>query len=219
MPPVSGLLQPTEIRPLVEAAEPVSRPGANTSLFAALRGWQRGSTSLLTTIEVMARPPRPAYCPTGSTVVAGPPSAPMSMRRILSMPAPASFDRRLPPPDRVSTPGGALGGPDGPGTRGFDAVPIGTFCGITLPSTESRTTVAGSAQPAAGTFCGGSLSAPPGGQTPLSQESIAKADRLPSPMARITVAAPRTMSPPAKTPGMLVMPYSSASRYPYSLTV
>ena len=35
----------------------------------------------------------------------------------------------------------------------------------------------------------------------------------------MTVAAPRTMSPPANTPGMLVMPYSSAIRYPYSFTV
>ena len=34
---------------------------------------------------------------------------------------------------------------------------------------------------------------------------------LPSPMARITVAAPRMMSPPAYTPGMLVAHFSSAS--------
>ncbi len=60
MPPVSGLLQPTEMRPLVEAADPVSMPGAKTSLLAALSGWQRGSTSALTTRDVMARPPRPA---------------------------------------------------------------------------------------------------------------------------------------------------------------
>ncbi len=35
----------------------------------------------------------------------------------------------------------------------------------------------------------------------VSQRSIAAAARLPSPIARMTVAAPRTMSPPAKTPG------------------
>ena len=46
---------------------------------------------------------------------------------------------------------------------------------------------------------------------PLSHASIAAAARLPSPMARMTVAAPRTMSPPAKTPGMLVIPYSSVT--------
>ena len=44
---------------------------------------------------------------------------------------------------------------------------------------------------------------------------MALAARLPSPMARMTVAAPRTMSPPAKTPGKLVMPFSSATMLPY----
>ena len=43
----------------------------------------------------------------------------------------------------------------------------------------------------------------------FSQRWIELAARLPSPMARITVAAPRTMSPPANTPGMLVIPDSS----------
>jgi hypothetical protein len=47
--------------------------------------------------------------------------------------------------------------------------------------------------------------------SPFSQRLIAAAARLPSPMARITVAAPRTMSPPANTPGMLVMPCSSVT--------
>src|SRR3989304_1299316 len=47
---------------------------------------------------------------------------------------------------------------------------------------------------------------------------MAWAERLPSPMARITVAAPRTMSPPANTPGMLVMPCSSVTMYPHGLT-
>ncbi len=42
---------------------------------------------------------------------------------------------------------------------------------------------------------------PAGSGVPCSQPSIAAAARLPSPMARMTVAAPRTMSPPAKTPG------------------
>ena len=67
----------------------------------------------------------------------------------------------------------------------------------------------GSGQPAAtaASFSGFfALASGGGGQAPLSHESIAAADRLPSPMARITVAAPRTMSPPANTPGRLVMP-------------
>jgi len=63
-------------------------PGAKTSLLAALSGWQSGSTSAFTTSEVMARPPSPAYSPSPSTVAFGPPSAPMSMRMILSMPMP-----------------------------------------------------------------------------------------------------------------------------------
>ena len=40
---------------------------------------------------------------------------------------------------------------------------------------------------------------------------MAAAARLPSPMARMTVAPPRTMSPPAKTPGIVVCPDSSVS--------
>src|SRR5262249_28035412 len=46
-------------------------------------------------------------------------------------------------------------------------------------------------------------------------ESIARAARFPSPRARITVAAPRTMSPPANTPGRLVMPCSSTIIFPH----
>ena len=60
MPPVSGLLQPTEMRPDMAAAEPLSRPGAMTSLFSAPSGWQEGGTSLETMAEVIARPPSPA---------------------------------------------------------------------------------------------------------------------------------------------------------------
>ena len=44
---------------------------------------------------------------------------------------------------------------------------------------------------------------------------MAAAAFLPSPMARMTVAAPRTMSPPAKTPGLLVMPSASISMLPF----
>ena len=45
------------------------------------------------------------------------------------------------------------------------------------------------------------------------------AARRPSPIARMTVAAPRTMSPPAKTPGMEVMPvFSSTSTCPFLST-
>src|SRR5690349_13263212 len=86
MPPVSGLLQPTEMRPLVDADEPVRRPGASTSLLAALSGWQVGSTSFATIAEVRPRPPSPRYSAgIGSTVAFGPPAAPMSILRILSM--------------------------------------------------------------------------------------------------------------------------------------
>ena len=37
---------------------------------------------------------------------------------------------------------------------------------------------------------------------------------LPAPMARITVALPVTMSPPAQTPVRLVRPLASATMYP-----
>ena len=46
----------------------------------------------------------------------------------------------------------------------------------------------------------------------LARIDPARAARLPSPMARMTVAAPRTMSPPAKIPGTEVMPSSSTTR-------
>ena len=39
---------------------------------------------------------------------------------------------------------------------------------------------------------------------PCSQVAMPRAARRPAPMARITVAPPVTMSPPAKTPGRLV---------------
>ena len=38
---------------------------------------------------------------------------------------------------------------------------------------------------------------------------------LPAPMARMTVAAPVTASPPAKTPSREVWPFSSASMPPF----
>jgi len=44
-----------------------------------------------------------------------------------------------------------------------------------------------------------------------SQRSIAWAAFLPAPIARITVAAPVTMSPPAYTPGRFVVPFSSVT--------
>ncbi len=69
----------------------------------------------------------------------------------------------------------------------------------------------------AGNGGGGAAGAPGGtnasasacviGQTalpPASQAPIARAARRPAPMARMTVAAPVTMSPPANTPGTLV---------------
>ncbi len=49
--------------------------------------------------------------------------------------------------------------------------------------------------------------------------SMPRAARRPAPIARITVAEPVTMSPPAKTPGTLVMPVrSSTSMYPQRFT-
>ena len=48
--------------------------------------------------------------------------------------------------------------------------------------------------------------------------NIPWAARRPAPMARITVAAPVTISPPANTPGIEVMPVrSSVSMYPHLL--
>ena len=44
--------------------------------------------------------------------------------------------------------------------------------------------------------------------------SMARAARRPAPMARITVAAPVTASPPAKTPARVVRPSASAVRHP-----
>ena len=45
----------------------------------------------------------------------------------------------------------------------------------------------------------------------LMYSSIAAAARLPAPIARMTVAAPVTASPPAKTPSLEVMPCSSSA--------
>ena len=46
---------------------------------------------------------------------------------------------------------------------------------------------------------------------------MAFADFLPAPMARMTVAAPLTASPPAKMPGREVVPTSSATMQPLRL--
>ncbi len=85
MPPVSGLLQPTEIRPEEPAVVAQSVPGAKTSLFSGPRGWQVGGTSLQMTAVVRARPASPAYSPRRSSLILGPPSASTLMRKILSM--------------------------------------------------------------------------------------------------------------------------------------
>jgi len=61
MPPVRGLLPPTEIRPELGAMDPASNPGATTSLLLGPRGWQRGGTSSATTLDVNARPPKRRY--------------------------------------------------------------------------------------------------------------------------------------------------------------
>src|SRR5512136_2752897 len=60
MPPVRGLLKPAHKRPELAAAVAVSKPGANTSLLYFPNGAQVGGTSLATTVEVKALPPRPA---------------------------------------------------------------------------------------------------------------------------------------------------------------
>src|SRR6266496_1512015 len=70
MVPVSGLLQPTESRPALEAMVPVSSPGASTSLLLGPSGWQVGGTSAATIVEVRARPPKPSQAlGAGSTVL------------------------------------------------------------------------------------------------------------------------------------------------------
>jgi hypothetical protein len=57
MPPVSGLLPPKEVRPLLGAAGvPVTHPGAITSLLLGPSGWQSGSTSSQVIAEVKPRP-------------------------------------------------------------------------------------------------------------------------------------------------------------------
>src|SRR5512135_704037 len=60
IPPVSGLLKPADRRPELAAAVAVKRPGANTSLLYLPSGSQVGGTSLATTVDVKARPPRAA---------------------------------------------------------------------------------------------------------------------------------------------------------------
>src|ERR1019366_5215654 len=85
MPPVRGLLQPTERRLLVVAGVADSRPGAKTSLLPAPSAWHSGSTSSATRHDVSPLPPSPAYLPNGSMVVVGPPWAARLIRRILSM--------------------------------------------------------------------------------------------------------------------------------------
>ena len=67
------------------AMVPLSIPGAMTSLLSSPSGCARGGTSFATMAEVNARPPSPAYSPTGTTLAAGAPSALMLIRRSLSM--------------------------------------------------------------------------------------------------------------------------------------
>jgi hypothetical protein len=52
MPPVRGLLAPTEMRPDWTAVVPLRRPGAKMSLLLFPRGWQVGFTSFATNVEV-----------------------------------------------------------------------------------------------------------------------------------------------------------------------
>src|SRR5512136_1965610 len=70
MPPVRGLLKPAERRPEFAAAVAVKRPGENTSLLYLPNGAHIGGTSLATTVDVRARPPRAAHSAgTASTAV------------------------------------------------------------------------------------------------------------------------------------------------------
>ena len=57
MPPVSGLLPPMEMRPLVGAAVPAITPGAITSTLSGPRGSQAGSHSFSRIFAESARPP------------------------------------------------------------------------------------------------------------------------------------------------------------------
>ena len=61
MVPVRGDFPPTEMRALVGAAVPVTIPGAKTTLLLGPRGWQFGSTSSHTMLEVSQRPPLNLY--------------------------------------------------------------------------------------------------------------------------------------------------------------
>ncbi|KAF5040287.1 hypothetical protein DSECCO2_535060 [anaerobic digester metagenome] len=58
IPPVSGLLAPTDKRPEFAAFVPANRPGANTNLFLLPNGLQVGSTSSEIIVEVNPLPPR-----------------------------------------------------------------------------------------------------------------------------------------------------------------
>jgi len=69
MPPVSGLLPPTDIRPELAAGVPDKVPGANTSLLLGPSGWQVGGTSAATTVLVKARPPKVTHSAGTASVV------------------------------------------------------------------------------------------------------------------------------------------------------
>jgi len=85
-------LPPTEIRPDMALAVPLRRPGAITSLLSPLSGWHKGGTSCETIAEVNALPPKPAYAPISTSLAFGPPSAPTSILKILSIGSSNSFE-------------------------------------------------------------------------------------------------------------------------------
>ena len=72
MPPVRGLLAPTESLPEFAHVDPESSPVATTSLFFGPSGWQRGGTSLATMLDVRPLPPKDAYSPVSSSVLQAP---------------------------------------------------------------------------------------------------------------------------------------------------
>ena len=89
VPPVSGLLKPKLVRPLVVTAVPASRPGAMNSFAASLRGWMRASVSSSSIREVRARPPRSAYAFGACSSVTSPVVMSTRMMRSMAMPGPA----------------------------------------------------------------------------------------------------------------------------------
>ena len=89
VPPVSGLLKPKLVRPLVVTAVPASSPGAMNSFAASPRGWMRASVSSSSIREVRARPPSSAYASGARSSVTSPVVMSTRMMRSMAMRVPA----------------------------------------------------------------------------------------------------------------------------------